>query len=122
VRVPTAGPPGSLALMTAPDALEGVERLSAGHDVDHTVTARAGLRIGPYRPGRALRRPHPPTLLCVCEHDSVAPAAAALRHAERGRDVEVRRYPIGHFEIYWDDWFERAIGDQLAFLRAHLSP
>jgi len=77
VRVPTAGAPGSLALMTAPDALEGVEKLAAGHDVDHHVTARVGLRIGPYRPGRALRRPHPPTLLCVCEHDSVAPAKAA---------------------------------------------
>jgi uncharacterized protein len=34
----------------------------------------------------------------------------------------VRRYPIGHFEIYWGDWFERAIGNQLTFLRAHLSP
>jgi len=122
VRVPTAGAPGSLALMTAPDALEGVEKLAAGHDVDHHVTARVGLRIGPYRPGRALRRPHPPTLLCVCEHDSVAPAKAAIRHAERGRDVEVRRYPIGHFDIYWGDWFERAVADQLEFLRRHLSP
>ena len=121
VRVPTAGAPGATALMTAPDALPGVEALSAGHAVDHTVTARVGLRIGPYRPGRALRRPHPPTLLCVCEHDSVAPAAAAIRHAERGRDVELRRYPIGHFEIYWGDAFERAVGDQLEFLRLHLS-
>ena len=122
VRVPTAGAPGSLALMTAPDALEGVEKLAAGHDVDHHVTARVGLRIGPYRPGRALRRPHPPTLLCVCEHDSVAPAGAAIKHAERGRDVELRRYPIGHFDIYWGDAFERAVADQLEFLRRHLSP
>jgi uncharacterized protein len=121
VRVPTAGPPGATALMTAPDALEGVEALAAGHPIDHAVTARVGLRIGPYRPGRALRRPHPPTLLCVCEHDSVAPAAAAIKHAQRGRDVELRRYPIGHFEIYWGDAFERAVADQLEFLRRHLS-
>jgi fermentation-respiration switch protein FrsA (DUF1100 family) len=120
VRVPTAGAPGGTALMTAPDALPGVEALSAGHAIDHTVTARVGLRIGPYRPGRALRRPHPPALLCVCEHDSVAPAAAAIKHAERGRDVELRRYPIGHFEIYWGDWFERAVADQLEFLQRHL--
>ena len=121
VLVPTAGAPGATALMTAPDALAGVEALSAGHEIDHTVTARVGLRIGPYRPGRALRRPHPPTLMCVCEHDSVAPAAAAIKHAEHGRDVDVRRYPIGHFEIYWGEWFERAVGDQLEFLRRHLS-
>ena len=121
VRVPTAGAPGSTALMTAPDALAGVEALSAGHDIDHTVSARIGTRIGPYRPGRALRRPHPPTLLCVCEHDSVAPAGAAIKHAERGRDVELRRYPIGHFDIYWGDAFERAVADQLEFLGRHLS-
>ena len=59
--------------------------------------------------------------MCVCEHDSVAPAAAAIKHAERGRDVELRRYPIGHFEIYWGEWFERAVADQLEFLQRHLS-
>jgi len=121
VRVPAAGAPGSTALMTAADALPGVEALSAGHAIDHTVSARIGTRIGPYRPGRALRRPHPPTLLCVCEQDTVAPAAAAIKHAERGRDVELRRYPIGHFEIYWGDAFERAVADQLDFLGRHLS-
>jgi dienelactone hydrolase len=122
VRVPTAGGPGTVALMTAPDALEGVEALAAGHEIDHTVSARVGTRFGLYRPGRALRRPHPPTLLCVCEHDTVAPAKAAIRHARRGRDVELRRYPIGHFEIYWDPWFERVVADQLEFLRLHLNP
>jgi pimeloyl-ACP methyl ester carboxylesterase len=122
VRVPTAGPPGSVALMTAPDALAGVEALAAGHDIDHSVSARISSRIGLYRPGRALRRDHPPTLLCVCDKDTVAPAKAAIRHAHRGRDVELRRYPIGHFEIYWGEWFERAVADQLEFLRRHLSP
>ena len=122
VRIPAAGPPGSPAMMTAPDALPGVEALTAGHDVDSTATARVGTRVGLYRPGRALRRPHPPTLMCVCDQDSVAPARAAIRHAERGRDVELRRYPIGHFEIYWGEWFERAVADQLGFLRLHLNP
>ena len=121
VRVPVAGAPGSTALMTAPDALAGVQQLSAGLDVDHTVCARIGTRIAPYRPGRALRRLTAPALLCVCENDSVAPASAALRHAARGNNVEVRRYPIGHFEIYWGDWFERAVGDQIDFLRRKLS-
>jgi dienelactone hydrolase len=121
VRVAIAGAPGSDALMTAPDALPGVEALSAGHEIDHTVCARIGARIGLYRPGRALRRLDAPVLLCVCDHDSVAPAPAALRHAARGRNVEVRRYPIGHFDIYWGEGFERAGADQIEFLRRHLS-
>src|SRR4051794_15139898 len=65
VRVPVAGAPGSTALMTAADALPGVEALSAGHDIDHTVCARVGSRIGTYRPGRALRRLVAPVLPCV---------------------------------------------------------
>jgi hypothetical protein len=60
--------------------------------------------------------------MCIADHDSVAPASAALRHAARGSNVEVRRYPIGHFEIYWGDHFERAVADQFEFLRTHLSP
>ena len=120
IRIPTAGPPGSTALMTAPDAVAGVEALTRGLDVDSTVAARVGSRIGPYRPGRALKRLRAPALLCVCDHDSVAPAKAALRHAARGNDVEVRRYSIGHFEIYFGEPFERAVADQTEFLKRHL--
>jgi hypothetical protein len=58
--------------------------------------------------------------MCVCEKDSVAPAKAALRHAARAPRVDARSYPIGHFEIYWGDGFERAVGDQIEFLRQHL--
>jgi hypothetical protein len=33
---------------------------------------------------------------------------------------EVRTYPIGHFEIYTGAPFERAVADQLHFLRRHV--
>jgi dienelactone hydrolase len=122
VRVPVAGAPGTSALMTAADALPGVQALSAGQDIDHTVCARIGTRIGQYRPGRAIRRLGMPVLLCVADQDSVAPARAALRHAARGgANVEVRRYPIGHFDIYWGDAFKHAVADQLEFLQRHLT-
>jgi fermentation-respiration switch protein FrsA (DUF1100 family) len=121
VRVPVAGTPGSAALMTAPDAVPGVDALTRGLDVDREVAARVGTRIGLYRPGRAAKRLPCPALMCVCEHDSVAPAKAALRHAERAPRVEVRSYPIGHFDIYFGEPFERAVGDQLEFLRRHLA-
>ena len=121
IRIPTAGPPGSTALMTAPDAVAGLEALTRGLDVDDSVAARIGTRVGFYRPGRALKRVQAPTLMCICDDDSVAPAKAALRHAARGNDVEVRRYPIGHFEIYFGEPFERAVSDQTDFLRRHLT-
>ena len=30
------------------------------------------------------------------------------------------RYPIGHFEIYTGEWFERAVSRQAEFLARHL--
>ena len=32
----------------------------------------------------------------------------------------MRGYPIGHFDIYVGEWFERAIADQVAFLKRNL--
>jgi hypothetical protein len=33
---------------------------------------------------------------------------------------EVKRYPIGHFDIYLGEWFERAVADQTEFLSKRL--
>jgi len=35
---------------------------------------------------------------------------------------EIVRYPVGHFEIYNGAPFERAVTDQVEFLRRHLPP
>jgi hypothetical protein len=43
-----------------------------------------------------------------------------VRLAELAPRGEVVRYPIGHFEIYLGAAFERAVADQLAFLRRAL--
>jgi fermentation-respiration switch protein FrsA (DUF1100 family) len=47
-------------------------------------------------------------------------AEATLRHAARAPRGETIHYPVGHFEIYRGEPFERAVADQLAFLRRHL--
>jgi hypothetical protein len=60
-------------------------------------------------------------LVQIADRDTVAPVKAAQQAAWRatGRG-EVRTYPIGHFDIYTGEPFERAIADQLHFLRRHL--
>jgi dienelactone hydrolase len=118
--VPTVGPPGSLAVMSSPDADAGYRALCPP-DFRCEIAARIALTVGLYRPVRFADRVRCPVLVQICEQDSVAPAAAAeavVRHlGERG---EVQRYPIGHFEPYAGTWFERSVGDQVAFLRRHL--
>jgi dienelactone hydrolase len=120
VQVPLVGPPGSVAFMTTPDAEEGYRRLvPPGHP--DTVAARVALRVGLYRPGRAAARVACPVLFSICEHDTVAPARAARRAAARAPRGEVDSYPIGHFDVYHGDAFERAVADQTRFLLRHLT-
>ena len=117
VRVPTSGPPGSAALMTAPDAAAGVRSIEPPDaDIDDRVAARLALVVAAYRPGGAAGRVSCPILLCICMPDSVAPAAATLRHAQRAPRAQIKTYPYGHFEIYTGEPFEHAIADQIAFL------
>lgn len=122
VRVKLVGPPGSTALMTAPDAEPGYRALiPPGLDLDDEVLARFALKVAFYRPDRAMRRVDCPLLVCACEKDSVAPAGPTIRAAKRAPRAELIRYPFGHFEIYVGQGFERSSVDQLAFLRRHLA-
>jgi dienelactone hydrolase len=117
VMVPVAGHPHEVALMNAPDAYPGYTRLVPdGSSLRNEVAARFGLKIFTYNPGRLAAKVPCPILFCVCETDSVAPAAATRRHAAKAPRGEVKVYPEGHFDIYVGDAFERVVADQLEFL------
>jgi fermentation-respiration switch protein FrsA (DUF1100 family) len=121
VMVPAAGRPGEVALMTTPDAYPGYLKLMPdAAEIPNEVAARFGIKLLTYRPGRLAAKVRCPILFCVCDTDSVAPADTTLRYAARAPHGEVKRYPEGHFDIYVDDAFERAVADQLAFLEKHL--
>jgi pimeloyl-ACP methyl ester carboxylesterase len=122
VMVPTAGHPGEVALMSAPDVYSGYMKLVPdGMELRNEVAARIGMTLLPYRPGRLAAKVRCPILFCVCETDSVAPSGPTRRYAAMAPRGEVKLYPEGHFEIYVDDAFERVIADQLEFLGKHLT-
>jgi uncharacterized protein len=85
------------------------------------VAARVMLRVATYRPVRSAPSVACPLLVCVCERDSTTPPGAAIKMGERAPRGEVLRYPVGHFEIYVGEPFERAVADQTAFLQRHLA-
>jgi fermentation-respiration switch protein FrsA (DUF1100 family) len=120
--VKAAGRPGELALMSSPDTLPGFESLTPpDSNWVNLVAARLGLRIGLYRPGRKAAQITCPILVCVCEGDALVSVAAAEKVAEAAPHGELARYPVGHFEIYTGEWFERAVSRQAEFLARHLS-
>jgi dienelactone hydrolase len=121
VMVQTAGRPGEVALMHAPDAYSGYMKLVPdGTQLRNEVAARIGVKMLPYRPGRLAAKVPCPILFCVCKTDSVAPSEPTRRYAAMAPRGEVKLYPEGHFDIYVGDAFERVIADQLDFLEKNL--
>ena len=120
--IAAAGAPGSTAVMTTPDSLTGMQALvpSGSTSWENRVAARIALRVGIYRPGLAASRLPCPALFCICDQDSLAPAERTAALAARGPRNEIKRYPVGHFEIYLGDTWEQAVSDQTEFLTRHL--
>jgi surfactin synthase thioesterase subunit len=69
------------------------------------------------RPGPLLPKIDVPALACVLEQDTITPAKPTLKWLGRASRIETRRYPGGHFDIYSGETFDRAVSDQLDFLR-----
>lgn len=125
VLVQTAGARGTAALMTSPDAVPGVRRLAATgpEDFDTRAAARIAAQIGLYRPGRRLGRIAVPTLIQVCEPDTVAPDRVTMRHIRRADNplITAERVPYGHFDIYHEPAFTPVVSRQVAFFDQHCS-
>ncbi len=119
--IPAVGPPGTFAVMTTPDAQPGFEALLPPDTLwENRVAARIALWVGPYRPGLAAARLRCPALFCVCDADTVAPADRTAKLVSRASRGEVKRYPVGHFDIYQGEAWEQAVLDQSEFLVRHL--
>jgi dienelactone hydrolase len=75
-----------------------------------------------YRPGLKTDQLPCPILIAICDQDSrVVPAAAAATTRRAGKRATVKHYPIGHFDMYLGEWFERSVMDQVAFLQEALT-
>jgi dienelactone hydrolase len=119
--LPSVGPPGSLAVMTTPDAEPGFRSIDPpGSTWRNEAAARIALRVSSYRPGRHSDRIAAPILFAIAAEDAITPPAFARAAAARARNSEVRTYPGGHFDIYVGTEFERAVADQVDFLSRHL--
>ena len=119
--LPASGSPGTWAAMTAPEADPGFRAITPpGSAWVNRYTARAGLRVGSYRPYAKLGQVRCPVLVVVAEQDQLTPPGPAVEAADRAPNAEVVRYPVGHFDLYYGEWFERAVPEQTGFLERHL--
>jgi hypothetical protein len=119
-KIPLVGKPGSVALLASQDAYDGYGKLVHEGFVNEAC-ARIAIRGDKYRPVKKAKKVRCPVLLQICDHDSFTPSSAA-EEAEKtlGEYAEVKRYPIGHFDIYSGENFEKSVSDQLEFFEKHL--
>lgn len=115
------GPPGSVAVMTSPDADPGYRALF-GPEIDwiDETAARIALRVTSYRPIRAAARIRCPIFFAIARDDAVTPPDLAQAAAATAPRAEVKLYPGGHFDGYVDPLFERLVADETEFLVGHL--
>lgn len=115
--IPLAGPPGTAALMTAPDALPGMQALEGSETpFVNGVAARVLPTIIAHRPGKYASDVAIPLLFCVSKNDSVAPTGPTLKFAATAPRGEIKVYGGGHFDFYNGEQFEKVIADQIEFL------
>src|SRR6266536_1584568 len=120
--VPLAGEPGTVAMLTTPDGLDGDRALNPDNrypDWQQAIAARSALRITLYRPGRYASRVRCPLLVLVCDQDQSALPGPAAGAANRAPRAELVRMPGGHYEPFLGG-HEQAAGAELSFLRRHL--
>ena len=119
-KIPIVGKPGSLAMITAPGAFDGYSKL-VSPDFINEVCARILLRTHGYNPIDYAIDVQCPVLLLICEKDNLVSKGSYLRTAKiLGKYAEVKIYPIGHFDIYVGEDFEKAVSDQITFFKKHL--
>jgi uncharacterized protein len=119
--VPLVAPTGELAAMASAGAEEGYHAI-AGPTWRNEISARAAIAENLNRAITRMDRLPCPILIQIADRDTIAPPVQARAAAWRAKGrVEVREYPCAHFEIYLG-WRERAIADQLHFLRRRLAP
>ncbi len=116
-RIPIVGRPGTVAMLTAPGALEGYARLVSG-PFRNEFCPRGILRMSGYNPIEFAAEVRVPLLIQVAERDLlVSPRSAGNVKQIMGKLAEVKRYEVDHFGIYTGAYFERAVADQISFLR-----
>ncbi|WP_227353782.1 alpha/beta hydrolase [Haladaptatus salinisoli] len=117
--VPVVGDPDEFAVMNAPGAKAGMERIVPDPPTwENEVPARAFLDIPFYRPLSVVEEVTCPMLFLAGRDDDILPAASVEKAAERA-DATYVELPIGHFEVY-DGALADAVGYETAFLDRHL--
>ncbi len=117
--IPVLGKPGETAALTHAGSAQAMRALIPDGETnwENRYTPRAALRLRGYRPFRRASEVGCPLLVCVAARDTITLPEPALEGAQVAPFGESITYECEHFDLYQGEFFERAVKDQVAFLR-----
>jgi pimeloyl-ACP methyl ester carboxylesterase len=119
--VPVVGDPGAFACMNTPEAKPGYTSIiPEGSKWRNETPARAGITMAFYWPSLFASRIKCPVLMIAGENDTVVPYNAAVKTAGKIKSTRLVSLPVGHFEAYTGDMFEKVVEIEGEFLRETL--
>ena len=115
---PAAGIPGTTAMLTAPGFFEGYQKITKDSKTfKNEVCARIMLAFDEPNLFKSAKEVACPVLFHLCEGDNLAlPDSHKKIEKILGKKVKFIRYPIGHFDIYFGEYYEKTIADQISFI------
>lgn len=123
IMVPLAGKPNSTALMVSADYAVYLDLMGNNSKTFRNITpVETVLEFFKYRPGKYAKDIPIPIYYAICAKDTVAPAEKTLQYAKQSKSGVVKQYPCGHFDIYFEPYFDRAIADYINFFQSLVTP
>lgn len=119
--VPVVSDPDTFGLMNSPECKPGYMAI-VPEDTQwiNECPARAVLELLFYRPVSHARKVRCPALVIMGEKDTLIYPKSVEKTASRMREVTLVHLPVGHFDIYVGDWFEKVVERQAEFLARRL--
>jgi pimeloyl-ACP methyl ester carboxylesterase len=122
LMVPLSGEPGTVAVLSTPDAIGGGEVLAPGGRYPswrQELAARSIPRLTRYRPARRAAAVRCPLLMVVCDEDQSALPEPAIKAADEAPMGRLVRVPGGHYAPFLEE-HDAVVESEVAFLRDHL--
>jgi dienelactone hydrolase len=118
-------PGGAFGMMSTPDALTGMLNLlgsegSKAFEKDNFCPANIAITLAFYRPITKADKVTCPALVIGAQNDSLFPPDGPAKAAKRMKNATYISLPMGHFEPYVGEPFEKLVVQMADFLKRNL--
>lgn len=115
VTLGLAAPKGKTALMSVSEYDKFIKRIPKNTNFVNKVPTRTILEFLKYCPSKYMSKINNPILIGVCLKDGLASAKETIKLSKNIKDITLKEYNCGHFDIYFDNFYKNAIKDYIEF-------